>query len=335
MTRIATYNVNGINGRLANLLGWLQKAVPDIVCLQELKAPDDKFPGAALRTAGYGAVWHGQKSWNGVAILARGAEPAETRRGLPGDPDDTHSRYIEAAVGGLIVGCLYLPNGNPAPGPKFDYKLRWFERLTSYAQTLLDSGAPAVLAGDFNVMPTDLDVYAPERWVDDALFRPEVRDAYRRLVEQGWTDALRALHPGERVYTFWKYFRNAFARDAGLRIDHLLLSPSLGGRLVAAGAWQMRPLSRGYVEGRSNRPGDMPAINRRYLSEDADQRAVIGCLRFARRLRPNPSSLSKPRIDCGCSMVRRLFAGGRWIRTSSSGASGEADAILPAKDRPR
>ncbi len=233
--RIATYNVNGINGRLANLVGWLEEGTPDIVCLQELKAPDEKFPATALRAAGYGAVWHGQKSWNGVAILARGAEPAETRRGLPGDPDDTHSRYLEAAIGDMIVGCLYLPNGNPAPGPKFDYKLRWFERLTSYAKTVLASGAPAVLAGDFNVMPTDLDVYAPERWVDDALFRPEVRDAYRRLVAQGWTDALRALHPDERVYTFWKYFRNAFARDAGLRIDHLLLSPSLAGRLVAAG----------------------------------------------------------------------------------------------------
>ena len=233
--RIATYNVNGINGRLANLLGWLAEAEPDIVCLQELKAPDDKFPAAAIRAAGYGAVWHGQKSWNGVAILARGAEPVETRRGLPGNPDDTHSRYIEAAIGGLLVGCLYLPNGNPAPGPKFDYKLRWFDRLTGYAKSLLDSGAPAVLAGDFNVMPTDLDVYAPERWVDDALFRPEVRDAYRRLVAQGWTDALRALHPDEQIYTFWKYFRNAFARDAGLRIDHLLLSPSLAGRLVAAG----------------------------------------------------------------------------------------------------
>jgi exodeoxyribonuclease-3 len=233
--RIATYNVNGINGRLTNLLGWLEEAAPDIVCLQELKAPDDKFPAAALRAAGYGAVWHGQKSWNGVAILARGAGPVETRRGLPGDPGDTHSRYIEAAIGGMLVGCLYLPNGNPAPGPKFDYKLRWFERLTGYAKTLLDSGAAAVLAGDFNVMPTDLDVYAPERWVDDALFRPEVREAYRRLVAQGWTDALRALHPDERIYTFWKYFRNAFARDAGLRIDHLLLSPSLAGRLVAAG----------------------------------------------------------------------------------------------------
>jgi len=233
--RIATYNVNGINGRLANLLGWLEEAAPDIVCLQELKAPDDKFPAAALHAAGYGAVWHGQKSWNGVAILARGAEPVETRRGLPGDPGDTQSRYIEAAIGGILVGCLYLPNGNPAPGPKFDYKLRWFERLTGYAETLLDSGVPAVVAGDFNVMPTDLDVYAPERWVDDALFRPEVRGAYRGLVTQGWTDALRALHPDERIYTFWKYFRNAFARDAGLRIDHLLLSPSLAGRLVAAG----------------------------------------------------------------------------------------------------
>ena len=232
--RIATYNVNGINGRLANLLGWLEETTPDIVCLQELKAPDDKFPAAAVRAAGYGAIWHGQKSWNGVAILARDAEPIETRRGLPGDPDDTHSRYIEAAIGGTIVGCLYLPNGNPAPGPKFDYKLRWFERLTGYVKTLLDSGAPVVLAGDFNVMPADLDVYAPERWVDDALFRPEVREAYRQLIDQGWTDALRALHPDERIYTFWKYFRNAFGRDAGLRIDHLLLSPSIAGRLVAA-----------------------------------------------------------------------------------------------------
>jgi exodeoxyribonuclease III len=233
--RIATYNVNGINGRLTNLLGWLKEAAPEVVCLQELKAPDEKFPEAPIRTAGYGALWHGQKSWNGVAILARGVQPAEIRRGLPGDPDDTHSRYIEAAVDGIIVGCLYLPNGNPAPGPKFDYKLRWFDRLAGHAASLLGSGEPVVLAGDYNVMPTDLDVYAPERWVDDALFRPEVREAYRRLVEQGWTDALRALHPGERIYTFWKYFRNAFARDAGLRIDHLLLSPPLAKRLTAAG----------------------------------------------------------------------------------------------------
>jgi exodeoxyribonuclease III len=233
--RIATFNVNGINGRLPSLLAWLKEAAPDIACLQELKAPDEKFPEAAIRAAGYGAVWHGQKSWNGVAILARSAQPVETRRGLPGDPDDTHSRYIEATVNGMTVGCLYLPNGNPAPGPKFDYKLRWFDRLAAHAKTLLATGEPILLAGDYNVMPTDLDVYAPERWVDDALFRPEVREAYRLLVAQGWTDAPRQLHPGERIYTFWKYFRNAFARDAGLRIDHLLLSPPLAKRLVSAG----------------------------------------------------------------------------------------------------
>ncbi|HEY0438365.1 MAG TPA: exodeoxyribonuclease III [Phenylobacterium sp.] len=233
--RIATYNVNGVNGRLPVLLRWLEEAQPDVVCLQELKAPQEKFPLAAIEAAGYGALWHGQKSWNGVAILARGAPPHETRRGLPGDPDDSHSRYLEAAVNGLIVGCLYLPNGNPAPGPKFDYKLAWFERLIAHAQGLLASGAPVVLAGDFNVMPTDLDVYKPERWTDDALFRPEVRAAFARLTAQGWTDALRTLHPGERIYTFWDYFRNAYARDAGLRIDHLLLSPGVAPRLKAAG----------------------------------------------------------------------------------------------------
>jgi exodeoxyribonuclease III len=173
-----------------------------------------RLPAGAEGTAGYGAVWHGEKAWNGVAILQRSGQPGVIRRGLPGDPDDTHSRYIEAAVDGVIVGCLYLPNGNPAPGPRFDYKLRWFERLQDHARGLLASGAPVVLAGDYNVMPTDLDVYAPERWVDDALFRPEVREAFRQLTGQGWTDALRALHPNERIYTFWKYFRNAFARDA-------------------------------------------------------------------------------------------------------------------------
>jgi len=233
--KIATFNVNGVNGRLPVLLRWLDETSPDIVCLQELKAPDEKFPVGPIRDAGYRAVCHGQKSWNGVAILARGAQPIETRRDLPGDPDDAHSRYIEAAVRGIIVGCLYLPNGNPAPGPKFDYKLRWFDRLISHAAELLATGMPVVLAGDYNVMPTELDVYAPERWVDDALFRPEVRAAYRRLLEQGWTDAVRALHPGERIYTFWKFFRGTFARDAGLRIDHLLTSPSLADRVRAAG----------------------------------------------------------------------------------------------------
>jgi len=231
--KIATFNVNGVNGRLPVLMRWLAETEPDVACLQELKAADEKFPEPAIREAGYRAVWHGQKSWNGVAILARRA-PMETRRGLPGDPRDAHSSYIEAAVDGILIGCLYLPNGNPAPGPKFDYKLRWFDRLASHAAELLATGTPVVLAGDFNVMPTELDVYKPENWVDDALFRPEVRQAFHGLLAQGWTDAVRALHPGERIYTFWDYFRNAWARNAGLRIDHLLLSPSIADRLVAA-----------------------------------------------------------------------------------------------------
>ncbi len=232
--KIATFNVNGVNGRLPVLLRWLTEAAPDVVCLQELKSPDEKFPISAIREAGYGAIWHGQKSWNGVAILARGADPIETRRGLPGDRDDLQSRYIEAAIDGILIGCLYLPNGNPAPSPKFDYKLRWFERLTKYAAEMLALDVPFVLAGDFNVMPTDLDVYKPERWIDDALFRPEVRAAYQQLVAQGWTDALRTMHPNERIYTFWDYFRNAWGEDAGLRIDHILLSTELAPRLAAA-----------------------------------------------------------------------------------------------------
>jgi exodeoxyribonuclease III len=232
--KIATFNVNGINGRLPVLLRWLEEAKPDAVCLQELKAPQEKFPDTAIAEAGYGAIWQGQKSWNGVAILARGQKPVETARGLPGEPEDSHSRYIEAAVNGVLIGCLYLPNGNPAPGPKFDYKLRWFDRLIAHAEELLLSKAPVVLAGDYNVMPTDLDVYKPERWVDDALFRPEVRDAFHRLVAQGWIDAIRTLHPQEKIYTFWDYFRNAYGRNAGLRLDHLLLSPSIKKRLVSA-----------------------------------------------------------------------------------------------------
>ncbi len=232
--KIATFNVNGVNGRLSVLLRWLAQTLPDAVCLQELKAPDEKFPIAAIIEAGYGAIWHGQKSWNGVAILARGAQPIETRRGLPGAPDDTQSRYIEAAVNGVLIGCLYLPNGNPAPGPKFDFKLRWFDRLTAHGANLMASGAPVVLAGDFNVMPADIDVYKPERWQDDALFRPEVRAAFHRLTAQGWTDSVRKLHPDERIYTFWDYFRNAWPRNAGLRLDHLLLSPAVAHRLHAA-----------------------------------------------------------------------------------------------------
>jgi exodeoxyribonuclease-3 len=233
--KIATYNVNGIGARLPVLLRWLGEAAPDVVCLQELKAPQEKFPEEAIREAGYHATWHGQKSWNGVAILSRHEQPQELHRALPGDPEDSHSRYIEATVGGLVIGCLYLPNGNPAPGPKFDYKLSWFKRLTAHAADLLASGQPVVLTGDYNVMPTEIDVYKPENWVDDALFRPEVRAAFQALVAQGWTDAIRKLYPEERIYTFWDYFRNAYGRNAGLRIDHFLLSPAVAGRLKAAG----------------------------------------------------------------------------------------------------
>ncbi len=233
--KIATYNVNGINGRLPVLLRWLKQSEPDVVCLQELKAPQEKFPLQAIEDAGYKAIWYGQKSWNGVAILSRNAQPVEIRRVLPGDPADEHSRYIEATIDDITVGCLYLPNGNPAPGPKFEYKLRWFERLIAHAGELIASGKPVVLTGDYNVMPTEIDVYKPERWVNDALFRPEVREAFKNLVAQGWTDAIRKLHPDETIYTFWDYFRNAFGRNAGLRIDHFLLTPSLDKRLVAAG----------------------------------------------------------------------------------------------------
>ena len=233
--RIATYNVNGINSRLAVVLAWLAEAKPDIVALQELKTTDAAFPSGAIAAAGYDAIWHGQKSWNGVAILSRVGKPIETRRGLPDDPDPAQSRYLEAAVNGILVGALYLPNGNPRPGPKFDYKLAWFEQFNAHATTLLATKAPVVLAGDYNVMPTELDVYKPERWTKDALFAPEVREAFATLVAQGWTDSLRKLHPDERIYTFWHYWRQSFERDAGLRIDHLLLSPKLAKRLVGAG----------------------------------------------------------------------------------------------------
>lgn len=232
--KIATYNVNGINGRLPVLLRWLAEAQPDVVCLQELKAPDEKFPLQAINDAGYNAIWHGQKSWNGVAILARNLEIKETRRGLDGEEDDLHSRYIEAMVGGIVIGCLYLPNGNPAPGPKFDYKMRWFQRLADHAQQLLSYNLPVILIGDYNVMPTELDVYKPERWVEDALFRPEVRQAFKDLVNQGWTDAIRTLYPDQKIYTFYDYFRNAYGRDAGLRIDHFLLSPEVKPLLKSA-----------------------------------------------------------------------------------------------------
>jgi len=233
--KIVTYNINGIGARLGNLLRWLEETRPDVVCLQELKAPQEKFPALAIQGAGYGVLWHGQKSWNGVAVLAHDSEPVEIRRALPGDPDDVHSRYIECRVFGLTIGCLYLPNGNPAPGPKFDYKLSWLERLITHAAELAVSSEPVILAGDYNVIPTERDVYKPERWVNDALFRVETRAAFARLMAQGWTDAVRARHPDATIYTFWDFFRNAYERDAGLRIDHLLLNPAVRGRLKDAG----------------------------------------------------------------------------------------------------
>ncbi len=233
--KIATFNVNGVNGRLPRLLEWLDESKPDVVCLQELKAPQEKFPEKEIRDSGYGAIWQGQSRWNGVAILARGCDPVETRRCLPGDPTDEQARYIEAAVNNVLIGCLYLPNGNPQPGPKFDYKLAWFKRLLAHGEELIGTGLPIVLAGDYNVVPTDFDIYNPRSWLKDALLQPESRDAYRRLLAQGWTDAVRHIHPDESIYTFWDYFRNAWGRNAGLRIDHLLLSPSAAPRLLEAG----------------------------------------------------------------------------------------------------
>jgi exodeoxyribonuclease-3 len=233
--KIATFNVNGIRSRLSNLLEWLERERPDVVCLQELKAPDETFPTLALRGAGYGAVWHGQKSWNGVAILARDTNPVEIRRGLPNGGEDSHSRYIEATVNGIVIGSLYLPNGNPQPGPKFAYKLAWFERLIHHAAGLCGGAQPVVLAGDYNVVPTDFDIYNPRSWLKDALLQPETRECYQRLLAQGWTDALRDRFPNERVYTFWDYFRQHWANNSGLRIDHLLLNPVLKPWLVDAG----------------------------------------------------------------------------------------------------
>jgi len=233
--KIATFNINNISRRLPNLLAWLAEERPDVVCLQELKCTQEAFPASAVRDAGYSAVWQGQRSWNGVAILARNAEPVLTRRTLPGDPTDRQSRYIEAAVRGILIGCIYLPNGNPQPGPKFDYKLTWFERLIGHAEGLLTSGAPVVLAGDYNVVPTDADIYPSKSWSKDALLQPAPRAAFRRLLEQGWTDAIRMKHPSETIYTFWDYKRDRWQRNAGLRIDHLLLSPAVTQRLSDAG----------------------------------------------------------------------------------------------------
>jgi exodeoxyribonuclease-3 len=236
--KIATFNVNGINVRLPRLLEWLAESQPDIACLQELKTSDETFPEGAIREAGYGAVWHGQKGFNGVAVLARGCDPQELQRGLPGDPDDTHSRYLQARVGDIVIASIYLPNGNPQPGPKFDYKLAWFERLIQHAAGLCQGSEPVVLAGDYNVVPTDAvgDIYSPVSWRNDALLQPQTRDAFRRLIGQGWTDAIRRLHPDdEPTYTYWDFFRKRWERNAGLRIDHLLLNAAATERLQQAG----------------------------------------------------------------------------------------------------
>lgn len=233
--KIATFNVNNVNRRLPNLLAWLKQAKPDVVCLQELKAADRQFPRSEIEKAGYGAVWRGQATWNGVAILARGAEPVTTRDALPGDDSDAQARYIEAAVNGVIVASLYAPNGNPQPGPKFAYKLAWNERLIAHAAELFSTGLPVVLAGDYNIVPEPRDIYETTSYRDNALVQPQPRADFQQLLEQGWVDAIRKKHPRATVYTFWDYMRNRWPRDAGLRLDHLLLSKKLAGRLKDAG----------------------------------------------------------------------------------------------------
>ncbi|MCW5696309.1 MAG: exodeoxyribonuclease III [Bauldia sp.] len=249
--KIATYNINNVRRRLPSLLAWLEESAPDIVCLQELKTLDEAFPEAEIGRAGYGAVWKGQKSWNGVAILAKNAEPVVTRRALPGDPADTHARYIEAAVEGILIASIYLPNGNPQPGPKFDYKLAWFERLIAHAAELWASGLPVVLAGDLNVVPTDFDIYRVRSYADNALLQPAPREAFVRLLGQGWVDAVRALHPDEPMYSFWDYMFRRWERDYGLRLDFLLLSKPVAGRLKAAGVDRY---ARGYDDASDHAP---------------------------------------------------------------------------------
>jgi exodeoxyribonuclease-3 len=233
--KIATFNINDVNRRLPNLLAWLDATKPNVACLQELKCTDAAFPIAAIRKAGYSAVWKGERTWNGVAILARDAEPVLIRNALPGDPEDGQSRYIEAAVDGVLIGSIYMPNGNPQPGPKFDYKLDWFDRFLDHAASLLFEDVPAVLAGDYNVVPTDFDIYSTRSFADNALLQPAPRAAFAQLVDMGWTDALRETHPDEPMFTFWSYLRNRWPRDAGLRLDHLLLSPAVAARLNGAG----------------------------------------------------------------------------------------------------
>lgn len=250
--KIATYNINNVNRRLPNLLEWLAEAKPDVVCLQELKAADRQFPRSAIAGAGYGAAFVGQATWNGVAILARDAEPVVTQTSLPGDDSDEQARYIEAAVNGVVIASLYAPNGNPQPGPKYDYKLRWMARLQAHAAGLLASRLPIVLAGDYNVVPEPRDIYATTSYRDNALVQPAARAAFSALLEQGWTDALRRLHPDETIYTFWDYMRNRWPRDAGLRLDHLLISRGLVRKLADGGVDRA-------VRGRENASDHAPA----------------------------------------------------------------------------
>lgn len=235
LVKIATYNVNGINGRLSVLLKWLKEAQPDIVCLQELKAPQDRFPLTEINDAGYEAIWKGQKQWNGVAILSKNLPMTEVQNTLPGDEEDLQSRYLEVIIDQMVICCLYLPNGNPAPGPKFDYKLEWIKRFHKRSEEFIKMDLPAVLIGDFNIIPTEIDAYKPEKWVDNALFRPEVRKAYQYFIKKGWTDALRTLYPTENIYTFWNYLYKSYDRNAGLRLDHIFLSPYLKSRLKSGG----------------------------------------------------------------------------------------------------
>ena len=258
--RIATFNINNVNKRLANLLNWLELERPDVVCLQELKCEDRDFPTADIEAAGYGAVWQGQRSWNGVAILARNATPVITRRALPGDPADSHARYIEAAVNGVLIASIYLPNGNPQPGPKFAYKLAWFERLIAHAAELMAAGIPVVLAGDYNVVPTEADIWPGHHEHANALLQPEVRAAFQRLLDQGWTDALRRLQPDGPLWTFWGYLRHRWPNDKGMRLDHLLMSPTIAGKLVAAG---VSSAARGEIGASDHAPAWIETQNRR------------------------------------------------------------------------
>ena len=284
--KIATFNINSVRNRFSNLLDWLGKEQPDVVCLQELRIYHEEFPLDDLRNAGYGALWQGQKPrFNGVAILARGAQPVEIRRGLPGDAKDVQARYLEAAVDGIVVGCLYAPNGNPQPGPKFDYKLAWLERLRTHAADLYASGVPVVLAGDYNVVPTEFDIYETTSYDDDALVQPESRAAFRRLLEQGWLDAIRARHPKERIYTFWDYMRKRWERNAGLRIDHLLLNPQMAKRLVDANVDKS-------VRGRPGASDHAPT----WIEVSTDTKAVKGRKATAKRASRGRSSNKAPAI---------------------------------------